>query len=135
MPVSDTYIIGEKLNPLSDEFYQRYGIFELSGEDNSTFSPVIVSDSSNGKKLSFDLSDGLEPIPPATPIEHPRKKFPIFCAAVVRLVLIGHNVMSVWRVTATYNDNMYWLMALGNVLMIGESLYTICKRGGEDYKW
>ena len=136
MPTSDSYIVAEKINPLSDEFYRRYGLFDLSVQDEFTFSPAVLYHSDGDKRASFTVSDVSKPTPPGTPeIDGRRKKVPIALAVFVRLVLIGHNALTAWRVAVAYNDDMYWLLAIANVLLIGEGLFTVITRGGMDYKW
>ncbi|KAL4239721.1 hypothetical protein ACF0H5_000524 [Mactra antiquata] len=60
---------------------------------------------------------------------------PMFMAIFVRLLLIAHNVMTVWRVTEAYDNNMYWLMVLSNFFLIFEGQIVVVKRHGMDYSW
>ena len=166
MPVGKSYKM-ETLNPLSDEFYQRYGIFQVSADDTVVFSPTIwnhqevkmiepykvqriasaprtgnavlrkkwpppVLTDSNGFSLN---KQERSPLPESATEAEPRDKSSMFMACFVRLLLIGHNVLTVWRVTETYNNNLYWLLLISNMLMIAEGLFTVIKRGGIDYKW
>ncbi|XP_060571736.1 transmembrane protein 26-like [Ruditapes philippinarum] len=59
----------------------------------------------------------------------------IFLAFLVRLLLIGHNVFAVWRVTIEYNDYMYWLLAVTNFFLIFEGVVVIIRNAGKEYSW
>lgn len=60
---------------------------------------------------------------------------PMFMAIFVRALLIAHNVMTVWRVTEAYENNMYWLLVLANFFLIFEGQIVVVKRHGLDYSW
>lgn len=60
---------------------------------------------------------------------------PILMACFVRLCLICHNVLTVWRVTEAYNDSVYWLLVLGNFFLIFEGQIIVLKRAGIEYSW
>lgn len=59
----------------------------------------------------------------------------IFWAVLVRLLLIGHNVLTVWRVVEVKEDNLYWLMTLVNLLLLFELHIVIVRRAGVDFSW
>ena len=42
-------------------------------------------------------------------------------------MLIGHNSVTVWRVTEVYNDDLYWLLLIANLLLMAEGAYTVIK--------
>ena len=168
MPVGNNYTM-ETLNPLSDEFYQRYGVFQVSADDTVVFSPTIWNQQETKviepykverlrskptagtavlrKKwvptdMGVNASNGFQlknqekpPLPEPAMEAEAKDKSSVFLAIFVRLLLIGHNALTVWRVTETYNDNLYWLLSISNVLMIAEGSFTVLKRGGIDYKW
>ncbi|XP_045211315.1 transmembrane protein 26-like [Mercenaria mercenaria] len=60
---------------------------------------------------------------------------PIIMACFVRFLLIAHNVLTVWRVTDDYNENMYWLIVIANFFLILEGIVVIIKRAGIEYEW
>lgn len=60
---------------------------------------------------------------------------PILMACFVRLCMICHNVLTVWRVVESYNDSMYWLLVLGNFFLIFEGQIVVLKRAGIEYSW
>lgn len=59
----------------------------------------------------------------------------IFWAVFVRLLLIIHNVLTVWRVVEAYDERLYWLMVLANLVMLFELFIVIISRAGVDYSW
>ena len=59
----------------------------------------------------------------------------IIAAVAVRLGLIVHCMLTVWRVADIENNDLYWLLALTNVLMIIEGIYRVIKQDGEESKW
>ena len=180
MPVGGSYRVPETVNPLSDDFFRKYGLFELSTRDKFAFNPLVLRQNDYGKTNFHVQNASPNPLvwrqnnlektdrrvknappnpivwrkndyketdfcvknaPPAPfqvqvpPTYAPQEKLPVFLAIFVRLLLIGHNVMTVWRVTVAYNDDLYWLLLISNVLMIAEGMFTIFTRGGMDYKW
>ena len=180
MPVRGSYRMPETVNPLSDDFFRQYGLFELSTRDKFAFNPLVLRQNDYGKtnfhvqkaspnplvwrQNDFEKTDRrvknappnrlvwrkndyektevrVKNAPPAPiqvqtpPADASQEKLPVILAIFVRLLLIGHNVMTVWRVTVAYNDDLYWLLLISNVLMIAEGMFTIYTRGGMDYKW
>ena len=140
----------ETRNSLSDEFFRKYGLFELSTEATFVFNPAVLYENDYGnsnvrvKKASYQYQDDHErnnfrvwkaPSPSLPPADVPREKLPVFLAIFVRLLLIGHNTMTVWRVTLAYKDDMYWLLLIANLLLIAEGVFTVSTRGGLDYNW
>lgn len=59
----------------------------------------------------------------------------IFMACFVRLLLMAHNILAVWRVTDAYNDDMYWLLVIANFFLILEGMVVIIKKAGMEYSW
>ena len=59
----------------------------------------------------------------------------IIQAIFVRLLLICHSLLCVWRAVDVKKDPIYWCMALTNALLIIETIYTVVKRQGRDPKW
>ncbi|KAK3091879.1 hypothetical protein FSP39_023385 [Pinctada imbricata] len=43
--------------------------------------------------------------------------------------------MAVWRVTVSWDNDKFWLMTLGNILISAEGQYTIIKNKGIEWKW
>ncbi|KAI8794770.1 transmembrane protein 26-like isoform X1 [Biomphalaria glabrata] len=60
--------------------------------------------------------------------------FDILKAIFVRCMLVTHALMAVWRVTVSYNNNLYWILAGILVLLFAESCYTIIRRRGKEYQ-
>ena len=59
----------------------------------------------------------------------------ILWAVLVRLLLIGHNVLTVWRVVEACNEPYYWLITVANLLLLLELHVVIVHRAGVDYSW
>ncbi|KAI8794774.1 transmembrane protein 26 [Biomphalaria glabrata] len=60
--------------------------------------------------------------------------FDILKAVFVRCILVIHALVAVWRVTESYHNNMYWILACILVLLFAESCYTVIKRKGKEYQ-
>ncbi|KAH9514424.1 hypothetical protein Btru_025213 [Bulinus truncatus] len=60
--------------------------------------------------------------------------FDILKAIIVRCILVIHAIVAVWRVTESYHNDMYWLLACILVLLFAESCYTVIKRRGREYQ-
>ncbi|XP_040292424.1 transmembrane protein 26 [Bufo bufo] len=56
-------------------------------------------------------------------------------AVLTRLLFMLHSVVGVWRVTVLKNDNMYWLLALVNLLLCIEMVLTLKLKKGRGLKW
>lgn len=56
-------------------------------------------------------------------------------AIVVRLVLVIHSLLAVWRVVSIVEDDKYWWLAIVDVGIILEGFVSIIARKGEEYKW
>ncbi|KAM4032876.1 transmembrane protein 26 [Anomaloglossus baeobatrachus] len=59
----------------------------------------------------------------------------ILNAVLTRLLFMLHSVVGVWRVTVLKNDNMYWLLALVNLLLCVEMVLTLKLKKGKGLKW
>lgn len=59
----------------------------------------------------------------------------IIQAVFVRLLLLCHSFLCVWRAVDVKKDELYWCLALTNVVLVIETIYTIVKRQGRDPKW
>lgn len=59
----------------------------------------------------------------------------IIQAIFVRLLLVCHSFLCVWRAVDVKKDELYWCLALTNVVLVIETIYTIVKRQGRDPKW
>ncbi|XP_062576515.1 transmembrane protein 26-like [Saccostrea cucullata] len=59
----------------------------------------------------------------------------IIQAIFVRMLLICHSFLCVWRAVDVRKDELYWCLALTNVILILETIYTVIKRQGRDPKW
>ncbi|XP_069835170.1 transmembrane protein 26-like [Dendropsophus ebraccatus] len=63
-------------------------------------------------------------------------EFKVFLSAVLtRLLFVLHSVVGVWRVSMIKNDNMYWLLALVNILLVIEMVLTMKLKKGRGLKW
>ncbi|XP_059177766.1 transmembrane protein 26-like [Physella acuta] len=60
--------------------------------------------------------------------------FDILKAIIVRFILLIHALVAIWRVTVSYEDPMYWLLAVILVLFVAESFYTVIRRKGREYQ-
>ncbi|XP_052815202.1 transmembrane protein 26-like [Mya arenaria] len=60
---------------------------------------------------------------------------PIFWAVFVRVLLVGHNVLTVWRVTEALGSPLYWLLAVLNLFLLLELHVVVVKRAGIEYSW
>lgn len=61
--------------------------------------------------------------------------FDIIKAIAVRLVLLIHSLLAIWRVVSIANDNFYWWFAIVDVALVLEGLIAVVIRKGMDYKW
>ncbi|XP_033739960.1 transmembrane protein 26-like [Pecten maximus] len=61
--------------------------------------------------------------------------FDIIKAICVRLVLLIHSLLAVWRVVSINNDNFFWWFAIVDVALILEGLVVVIGRKGMEYKW
>ena len=74
-------------------------------------------------------------MPEATPAPAGRKLTPMIVAVVVRLVLIFHNLLSVWRVVVSWDDARYWALVITNVVTVTEMVLVVKLRNGIEWKW
>ncbi|XP_063817877.1 transmembrane protein 26 [Pseudophryne corroboree] len=56
-------------------------------------------------------------------------------SVLTRLLFILHSIVGVWRVTIIKNNNMYWLLALVNILLCIEMVLTLKLKKGRGLKW
>ena len=56
-------------------------------------------------------------------------------AILVRLLLIAHSVVTIWRTTDVLGDKWYWLLAIANILLVVDGLYSVFKLKGQERKW
>jgi hypothetical protein len=56
-------------------------------------------------------------------------------AIFVRLIFSCHGLIAIWRLVIVAKDDRYWYLtgALGGLFI--ESLITICKKKGREWKW
>ncbi|XP_003783816.1 transmembrane protein 26 [Otolemur garnettii] len=59
----------------------------------------------------------------------------LFNALVTRLLFVLHSLIGVWRVTQVKKEPLYWLLALLNLLLLLETVFTFKFKHGRDYKW
>ncbi|KAK6170128.1 hypothetical protein SNE40_018597 [Patella caerulea] len=60
--------------------------------------------------------------------------FNMLKAVSVRLILLLHTLLTIWRVSIVYGD-IYYLLFLAVLPFILEGLYTVIKRNGIEWKW
>ena len=56
-------------------------------------------------------------------------------AVGVRLLFASHGVVSIWRLADVSNDGRYWYLAGTLGLLFLESLVTLVRRDGKEWKW
>nr|XP_054768295.1 transmembrane protein 26-like [Lytechinus pictus] len=59
----------------------------------------------------------------------------VFLALVTRVMFVVHNVTSVSRAVIVENDRRLWLLALTIIGLVLETIFTIAKNKGEEWKW
>jgi hypothetical protein len=56
-------------------------------------------------------------------------------AILVRVILMTHSFVTVWRTTDVLGSNYYWFLALANILLVIDGLYTVIRLKGQERKW
>lgn len=64
-----------------------------------------------------------------------KKTWNIISAVAVRVILMVHCFLAVWRAADVRNNDLYWLMALTNVFMVAEGIFRIVKKESQESKW
>ena len=59
----------------------------------------------------------------------------IIVAILVRCLLLVHSLAAVWLLVSLKNDNLLWILAAINVLLLIDTVYTVVKRKGRESKW
>lgn len=59
----------------------------------------------------------------------------IIKAILVRLVLLVHSLLAIWRVVNIANDEKFWYLAIADGVFLLEGIVTIIARKGMEYKW
>ncbi|KAI4878739.1 hypothetical protein NFI96_032733 [Prochilodus magdalenae] len=57
------------------------------------------------------------------------------CAVVTRALFLLLSLIAVWRVTWVKNDQWYWLLTILYVPLLLETIVTLKRRQGHEYKW
>lgn len=57
-----------------------------------------------------------------------------FKALGVRLALVLHCILVVWRVAVSWKDDHYWLLLTAIVPLVVEGLYNAFKQNGVEWK-
>jgi hypothetical protein len=55
-------------------------------------------------------------------------------AALARILFGCHTLVTVWRVVSQEEDS-YWKLAIGIVIIALEGFYALCYRKGEELSW
>ncbi len=56
-------------------------------------------------------------------------------AIFTRVMFAVHSFVVIWRVTDVLNDNTYWFLACGIIMMSVEMFITLYQRQGREFKW
>ncbi|KAL7861676.1 hypothetical protein SRHO_G00131170 [Serrasalmus rhombeus] len=57
------------------------------------------------------------------------------CAVVTRILFLLLSLSAVWRVTSVKNDWWFWLLTILYVPLLLETIITLKRRRGHEYKW
>lgn len=63
------------------------------------------------------------------------KFFNIIKATLVRIVLLIHSLLAIWRVVNIAGNQKFWYLAIADGAFLIEGLLTIIARRGMEYKW
>ena len=63
------------------------------------------------------------------------KFFNIIKAILVRIVLLIHSLLAIWRVVNIAGNLHFWYLAIADGAFLIEGLVTIIARRGIEYKW
>lgn len=56
-------------------------------------------------------------------------------AIAVRLLLMTHSLVTIWRTVDVLDDKWYWFLAAANVVLIIDGFFTIFRLKGQERKW
>lgn len=56
-------------------------------------------------------------------------------AIAVRVLLMTHSLVTIWRTVDVLDDKWYWSLAAANVFLIIDGFYTIFRLKGQERKW
>ena len=56
-------------------------------------------------------------------------------ALVVRTIFAVHGIVTVWRLTDVTGNKNYWFITFSIAGLTLETIVTICKKRGHDWKW
>ncbi len=59
----------------------------------------------------------------------------ILRAIFVRLLFACHGLIGIWRLYAVTMDPRYWLITTALVGLLGETILTMYKKKGNEWKW
>lgn len=59
----------------------------------------------------------------------------IIKAILVRIVLLIHSLLAIWRVVNIARNLNFWYLAIADGVFLIEGLVTITARRGMEYKW
>ena len=72
------------------------------------------------------------------PGEKRRKKFSVFIvsrAIFVRFLFAIHGLTAVWRLYIVTGDSRYWYICMALAGLMGETVMTLYKSKGNEWKW
>ena len=64
-----------------------------------------------------------------------RAALSIIKALVSRTLFLLHGLLCIWRVTVVKRRPEYWALAATVPLLAGETVYTLCRKKGREWKW
>lgn len=59
----------------------------------------------------------------------------IFTSLFVRILLVIHSLLIVWRCADAEQNDTFWLLGLVNLLIAIEGIYRARKYDGQESKW
>lgn len=66
------------------------------------------------------------------------KKYSIFIvsrAIFVRVLFAIHGLIAIWRLQMVSGDGRYWYIGLALAGLLGETVFTLYKKRGNEWKW
>ncbi|KAH3861290.1 transmembrane protein 26-like [Dreissena polymorpha] len=84
----------------------------------------VIKDDFEGLKTPTDLNTVLS-----------GNRRDIFWAVLVRIFLVSHSLIAIWRVTEAYSEPLYWFLAASNMFLLLETSIVIVGRAGIEYSW
>ena len=61
--------------------------------------------------------------------------FSVIKAILTRLLFFVHCVLAIWRTVDVYQDDRFWIIAAALGLLCLETIITLSKKKGGEWKW